>query len=163
MSNGHSGLRSAPLILGSRGRTCLAWVTSWRAARERFGATLLSVLAALALVLTAFGMYGVLSYMVQQRRRELGIRMALGASGPEVARLVMVQGIAPVLVGVALGGLSSVGLSRVVAGFLWGVTPTDPATFATTAAIILGVALAASWIPARAAAGVDPVNTLKCE
>jgi putative ABC transport system permease protein len=132
-------------------------------ARERFGATLLSVLAALALVLTAFGMYGVLSYMVQQRRRELGIRMALGASGPEVARLVMVQGIAPVLVGVALGGLSSVGLSRVVAGFLWGVTPTDPATFATTAAIILGVALAASWIPARAAAGVDPVNTLKCE
>jgi putative ABC transport system permease protein len=132
-------------------------------ARERFGATLLSVLAALALALTAFGIYGVLAYTVQQRRREIGIRMALGASGSQVARLVMVQGIVPVLVGVILGALSSIGVSQVVAGFLWGVTPTDPATLATVAAILLGVALAASWIPAREAAGVDPVNTLDCE
>jgi ABC-type antimicrobial peptide transport system permease subunit len=132
-------------------------------ARERFGATLLSMLAALALALTAFGIYGVLAYTIRQRRREIGIRMALGASGPQVARLVMVQGIAPVLVGVLLGVLSSIGMSQVVAGFLWGVTPTDPATLATMAAVLLGVALAASWIPAREAAGVDPVNTLNCE
>jgi putative ABC transport system permease protein len=121
------------------------------------------VLAALALALTAFGIYGVLAYTIQQRRREIGIRMALGASGPQVARLVMVQGIAPVVVGVILGVLSSIGVSQVVAGFLWGVTPTDPATLATMAAVLLGVALAASWIPAREAAGVDPVHTLHCE
>jgi predicted permease len=132
-------------------------------ARERFGATLLSVLAALALALTAFGIYGVLAYTIQQRRREIGIRMALGASGPQVARLVMVQGIAPVLVGVILGVLSSVGVSQVVAGFLWGVTPTDPATLATMAAVLLAVAAAASWIPAREAAVLDPLETLNCE
>jgi predicted permease len=128
--------------------------------QERFGATLLSVLAALALALTAFGIYGVLAYTIQQRRREIGIRMALGASGSQVARQVMVQGMAPVLVGLVLGVLSAIGLSRVVAGFLFGVTPTDPATLATMAAALLGVALAASWLPAREAAAVDPVNTL---
>jgi predicted permease len=132
-------------------------------ARERFGATLFSVLAALALALTAFGIYGVLAYTIQQRRREIGIRMALGASGRQVTRLVMGQGIAPVLVGVVLGVLSSVGLSRVIAGFLWGVTPTDPATLATMVAILLGVAVTASWIPAREVAGVDPVDSLNCE
>jgi putative ABC transport system permease protein len=128
--------------------------------QERFGATLLSVLAALALALTAFGIYGVLAYTIQQRRREIGIRMALGANGAQVARQVMVQGMSPVIVGVVLGVLGATGLSRVVAGFLFGVTPTDPATIATMAAVLLGVALAASWIPAREAAGVDPVNTL---
>jgi predicted permease len=132
-------------------------------AQERFGATLLAVLAALALALTAFGIYGVLAYTIQARRREIGIRMALGAGGREVTRLVMVQGIAPVLVGVLLGVLSSVGLSRVVAGFLWGVTPTDPATLATMAAILLSVALAASWIPARQAAGIDPRDAMNGE
>lgn len=94
-------------------------------ARERFGATLLSLLAALALALTAFGIYGVLAYTIQQQRREIWIRMALGASAQQVTRLVMVQGIAPVLVGVLLGISSSLGLSRLIAGFLWGVTPTD--------------------------------------
>jgi predicted permease len=132
-------------------------------ARERFGATLLSVLAALALALTSFGIYGVLAYTIQQRRREIGIRMALGASGSQVARLVIGQGIAPVLVGIVLGVIGAIGVSQLVAGFLWGVTPTDPATIASMAAVLLGVAVAASWIPARAAAGVDPVNTLRCE
>ena len=132
-------------------------------ARERFGATLLSLLAALALALTALGIYGVLAYTIQQQRREIGIRMALGASAQQVTRLVMVQGIAPVLAGVLLGVLISLGLSRLVAGFLWGVTPTDPATLATMAAILLAVASAASWIPAREAAGLDPLETLNCE
>ena len=132
-------------------------------ARERFGATLVSVLAALALGLTAFGIYGVLAYTVQQRRREIGIRMALGADSRHVTRIVMVQGMAPVLAGTLLGVVCSVGLSRIVAGFLWGVTPTDPGTFATVAATLLGVALVASWIPAREAARLDPLNWLKCE
>lgn len=104
-----------------------------------------------------------LAYTIEQRRREIGIRMALGASAPQVTRLVMVQGIAPVLVGVALGVVGSVALSRLVAGFLWGVTPTDPTTLATVAAILLAVASAASWIPAREAAGLEPLDTLNCE
>ena len=132
-------------------------------ARERFGATLVSLLAALALGLTAFGIYGVLAYTVQQRRREIGIRMALGADGRQVTRMVMVQGIAPVLAGTLLGVVCSLGLSRIVAGFLWVVTPTDPRTFATVAATLLGVALVASWIPAREAARLDPLSWLKCE
>jgi predicted permease len=132
-------------------------------AQERFGATLLSVLAALALALTAFGIYGVLAYTVQQRRREIGIRMALGARGTQVARLVMRQGIAPVLVGVILGIVSSFGVSQVIAGFLWGIEPTDPATLASMAAVLLGAALAASWIPAREAARMNPVSTVTCE
>jgi predicted permease len=131
--------------------------------RERFGATLLSVLAILALTLTAFGVYGVLAYTIQQRRREIGIRIALGASGRDVARLVIVQGVAPVLVGVFLGVLGSLGLSRVVSSFLWGVTPTDPSMLAATAAMLIGVALAASWIPAREAVRLDPVTAINTE
>ena len=118
------------------------------------------MLAAFALALTAFGIYGVLAYTIQQRRREIGIRVALGASGAEVTRLVILQGMAPVLAGVLLGVATSIGLSQLVTSFLWGVTPTDPATLATVAAVLLGVAFATSWIPAREAARVDPVNTL---
>ena len=132
-------------------------------ARERFGAALLSVLAALALALTALGIYGVVSYAVQQRRREIGIRVALGAGRRQVMRHVMRQGIAPVLLGILLGVVSSVGLSRVVAGFLWGVTPTDPMTLATVAATLLGVALVACWIPARQASRLDPLRSLRSE
>lgn len=132
-------------------------------ARERFGATLLSVFAALALALTAFGVYGVLAYTVRQRYREIGIRMALGAGGLEVRRMVLRQGITPVLIGLALGLAASVWLSRVVAQYLWGVTPTDPATLAAVATILLGIALAASWIPAREAVRLDPVKSLNAE
>jgi predicted permease len=141
----------------------LADVVARSLVRERFGATLLSTLAALALALTAFGIYGVLAYTVQQRRREIGIRIALGATGEHVRRLVIVQGIAPVLAGLLLGVAGSMGLSRVVAGYLWGITATDPATLVAVAAILFGVALVASWIPAREAADVDPVRTLNCE
>jgi ABC-type antimicrobial peptide transport system permease subunit len=132
-------------------------------ARERFGATLLLVLAALALALTAFGIYGALAYTVRQRRREIGIRMAIGGSRKHVTRLIMRQGNAPVLGGVLLGAVGSIGLSRVVAGFLWGVTPTDPATLASVALILLGVAFVACWIPAREAANLDPVSALNRE
>jgi ABC-type lipoprotein release transport system permease subunit len=89
--------------------------------------------------------------------------MALGADARQVTRMVMVQGIAPVLAGTLLGVVCALGLSRIVAGFLWGVTPTDPRTFATVAATLLGVALVASWIPAREAARLNPLTWLKCE
>ena len=129
-------------------------------ARERFGATLLSVLAALALTLTALGIHGVLAYTIQQRRREIAIRMALGARAEQVVRFVMVQGVAPVIAGLAIGVAGAVGLSRFVAGFVWGVTPTDPATFVAVATILLAVGAAASWIPARVAARLDAARTL---
>jgi predicted permease len=129
-------------------------------ARERFGATLLSVLAALALALTALGIHGVLAYMIQQRRREIGIRMALGARAGQVSRLVMVQGVTPVIAGLVIGVAGAIGLSRFVAGFLWGITTTDPATLWSVGAILLAVGIAASWIPARTAAKLDPVRTL---
>jgi predicted permease len=129
-------------------------------ARERFAATLLSVFALLALALTACGIYGVLAYAVRERRREIGIRMALGAGRLAVTRMVVVQGIAPVLVGLLLGVAGAAGLSRVLAAYLWGVTPTDPGTYAAVAGVLLLVALAASWIPVREAVGVDPVEAL---
>lgn len=132
-------------------------------ARERFGAVLLSLFAALALALTAVGVYGVLAYTVRQRYREIAIRMALGAGGLQVRQMVLRQGITPVLVGLLLGLAASLGLSRIMVQYLWGVTPTDPATLAAVATILLGVALAASWIPAREAVRLDPVTTLKAE
>jgi putative ABC transport system permease protein len=132
-------------------------------ARERFGATLLSILAALALTLTALGIYGVLAYTIQQRRCEIGIRIALGARGGQVTRLIMVQGVAPVLAGLLVGTGGAIGISRFVATYLWGVTATDPSTLSTVAVILFGVALGASWIPARAAANLDPVSTLNYE
>jgi predicted permease len=132
-------------------------------ARERFGATLLSVLGALALALTALGIHGVLMYSVQQRRREIGIRMALGADSAQVMRLLIVQALAPVLVGLVLGVAGAIGLSERVAGFLWGVSPTDPGTFAAVAAVLLGVALIATWIPSREAANLEPASAINCE
>jgi predicted permease len=132
-------------------------------ARERFGAALLSILAALALALTALGIHGVLAYTIQQRRREIGIRIALGARGAQVTRFIMVQALAPVLGGLLLGTCAVIALSRFVSGFLWGVTATDPSTVWTVAVILLGVALGASWIPSRAAANLDPVSTLSAE
>ena len=101
-----------------------------------------------------------LAYTVQQRRREIGIRMALGARAAQVSRLVMAQGVAPVIAGLVIGVGGAIGLSRLLAGFLWGVTPTDPMTFWSVGAILLGVAIAATWIPARIAAKLDPASTL---
>ena len=86
--------------------------------------------------------------------------MALGARAEQVSRLVMVQGVAPVIIGLVIGVAGAIGLSRFVAGFLWGVTATDPTTFWSVAAILLCVGLAASWIPARGAAKLDPASTL---
>ena len=129
-------------------------------ARERFGARLLWVLAALALALTALGVHGVLAYTVQQRRREIGIRMALGARPAQVLRLVLAQGLTPVTAGLVIGVAGAIGLSRFVAGFLWGVAATDATTFGAVALILVVVTVAACWIPARAAANLDPARTL---
>lgn len=141
----------------------LSGVVSESLTRERFGATLLSTFAGLALVLTAFGIYGVLAYTVRRRRQEIGIRMALGAGGPAVSRMVALQGLVPVAVGLMVGAGGSLALSRLVASMVWGVSPTDPATISVVAALLLAVALAASWLPAREAVRTDPVRSLSPE
>jgi putative ABC transport system permease protein len=132
-------------------------------ARPRVNALLLAAFAATALVLAALGIYGVIAYSVVQRTRELGIRVALGASGEAVLGMVMRQGLTPVLTGLAIGlGVAAVG-SRVLRSLLYGVAPTDPATYAAVAAFLAVVAAAASYLPARRAARSDPVQALRAE
>ena len=132
-------------------------------ARPRVNALLLAAFAATALVLAALGIYGVIAYSVVQRTRELGIRVALGASADVVLGMVMRQGLSPVLIGLAIGlGVAAVG-SRVLRSLLYGVTATDPATYVAVAAFLAVVAVAASYVPARRAARSDPVKALRAE
>ena len=129
-------------------------------ARERFGTILVSLFGALALVLTAVGVYSVLAQTVRNRYREIGIRMAIGASSDSVVRLVLVRGLLPVAIGVGVGLAGAVALSGLLEAYLWGVTGTDAQTLGAAAGGILAVAILACWLPAREAAGVDPVATL---
>jgi ABC-type antimicrobial peptide transport system permease subunit len=136
-------------------------VASAALAQPRFLAVLLAVFAGLALTLAAIGMYGVLSFTASRRTHEIGIRMALGAARGEVVRMMLSEGLAMALAGVALGLLGSVWLTRFVAGQLYGVQPLDPLTFSLVPAILLVVALAAVWLPARRAASTSPLVALR--
>jgi putative ABC transport system permease protein len=130
-------------------------------ARPRFSAFLLSLFAATALLLTVVGLYGVVAYAVSQRTHEIGIRIALGASGRDVLALVIRQGMLSAVIGLAVGVLCALGLTRALATQLYGVKPADLPTFACVSLILLLAALAACWIPARRAARVDPVIALR--
>jgi putative ABC transport system permease protein len=132
-------------------------------APTRFMLALIGVFAALALVLASLGLYGVIAYSVRQRTREIGVRMAFGAREGDVLELVLVQGIVLAGSGIMLGLIASVPLSRVVRSFLVGVSPTDPLTFVGIPAILLGVSVLASYLPARRASTVDPVVALRDE
>ena len=127
----------------------------------RMGASLLAVFGFLALVLAAVGLYGVMSYSVSQRTREIGIRMALGASEQNVRNMVVRQGLMLALAGVMLGLVASFGLARFVTSLLFGITGADPVTFGAVAMMLLVVALIATYIPARKASRVDPVDALR--
>jgi putative ABC transport system permease protein len=131
--------------------------------QQRFYMMLLSAFAAVALVLAAIGIFGVLSYAVSQRTREIGIRMALGAQGRSVIGLVVWQAMLLVGSGVIAGTIFALFLSQTMAKMLFSVRPTDPATFATVAAVLGAVALFASYLPARRATRVDPIVALRSE
>jgi putative ABC transport system permease protein len=124
---------------------------------------LLGIFAGLALVLAAVGLYGVISYSVSQRTREIGIRMALGASHKSVLRLVVSQGISLALIGVAIGVTASLFLTKLMATLLFGVSVTDPITFVAISLLLIGVTTVASIVPARRAMKVDPMVALRYE
>jgi predicted permease len=131
--------------------------------RPRLLAQLLGIFAGLAILLAAIGSYGVLSYMVTERRREIGIRMALGADRASVLRMVLTQGLRLTLAGVLVGLSAAFALSRLIASLLFGVTPTDPLTIAAVVALISLVAVVACYLPALGATRVDPMLVLRDE
>lgn len=132
-------------------------------ARVGFAMLLLGIAAIIALVLGAVGLYGVVAYVVGQRTGEIGIRMALGARSSQVGRLVVRQSLVLALAGIALGTAAALGVTRVLRSFLYETSPTDPAVLGAVAVLLLGIALAASIVPARRAARVDPMIALRNE
>jgi predicted permease len=132
-------------------------------ARRRFSMILLVVFATVALLLASIGIYGVISYVVGQRTHEIGIRMALGARQPDIVRLVLAGAGRLAAIGIAVGLVSALGLTRLMANLLYGVGPNDPLTFLAVPAILISVALLASYLPARRATHVDPMIALRYE
>jgi putative ABC transport system permease protein len=130
---------------------------------RRFGLALLGTFALLALALAAVGLYGLISFSTSRRVHEIGVRMALGAQAGDILKMIVGEGLLLSLAGVALGTAGAFALTRFMAGMLFGVTPTDPPTYATISALLLLVALLASYIPARRATKVDPMTALRYE
>ena len=130
---------------------------------RRFAMILLAVFAVLALVLSSIGIYGVISYIAGQRTHEIGIRIALGAQRSDILKIVLGQGARLAVMGVAIGLAAAAGLTRLMTTILYGVSATDPVTFASVAIVLTIVALAACYIPARRAMRTDPMVALRYE
>jgi len=123
----------------------------------------LGVVSGLALILGAVGLYGVLSYVVAERTREIGVRMALGATSTQVRRMVVAQGSRVVVVGIAIGVAAALAATRALGSLLFGVAPMDPATFAAMSAVMIVIGLLASYLPARRASSIDPIESLRSQ
>ena len=132
-------------------------------ARRRFAMLLLGGFALIALLLAGIGIYGVMAYSVNQRTHEIGIRMALGAQTINILRLIIRQALLLVVIGIAFGLTGALALSRVISSLLFGVSTTDWFTFAITSLLLGGIALLASYVPARRATKVDPMVALRYE
>ncbi len=143
--------------------TTMAELLSGSLARERFSVALLEILSGLALLLAAVGIYGALSYTVSQRTHEIGVRIALGARARDVLGMIIKQGLTLALIGVGAGLVCAYPLTHTMEDLLFGVSASDPLTFAAVALMLIIVALLACYLPARRAAKTDPNVTLKCE
>jgi predicted permease len=141
----------------------LSTVVSSAMARTTFTLIMIGAAASVALLLGAIGIYGVISYMVSLRTREIGVRMALGAQSVQVRRMVVRQGLTLASIGVVIGLVTALALSRLIASLLYGITPYDPATLASVTLGLLVVAAVASWLPAVRAARIDPIEALRAE
>jgi ABC-type antimicrobial peptide transport system permease subunit len=130
---------------------------------DQMAAGFVATLGLLAIFIGMLGLYGVVSFVVNRRKQEIAIRMALGAERRDIVRLVLGQGLALAAVGTGVGLVAAFGATRLMADMLYGVRPTDPIAFAGSAALVILVALAASWIPARRAASIDPMRALRTE
>ena len=131
--------------------------------RPRFSTTLLTVFAAMALLLAALGIYGVMSFSVSLRTREIGLRMALGARATDVLRLVLRDGLVMTAFGIGIGALGALAATRVLTSLLYEVNPSDPRTYLVLAGVLVGVAVLASTVPALRASRVEPTVALRHE
>jgi putative ABC transport system permease protein len=162
-----AALRGAVAVVNPHQRVvnlqAMSDIVAGSVARPAFNALLMGMFATLAVVLTAVGIYGVLSFHVARRTQEIGIRIALGARRANVLRMVVAEGVALVMAGIGIGLAGALALTRFLSSLLFGVEPRDPLTFAAVPLLLTVVALLAAYIPARRAAKVDPIVALRYE
>jgi predicted permease len=158
-----AGVRDFDPLLPAPAVTTLSAATSVALLRQRVAALVTAVLGVVGLLLAAVGLYGIVAYSISQRTREIGVRIALGADRGDVLRLVVREGMRPVVVGMGIGVVLALGATRLLVSLLFGVSPFDAITFVGVAAVLALVALTASYLPARRAATTDPVKALRAD